>query len=313
MLNFFQRIIDAENLAKHGVFNPDEVIIVQESPQVSPESLVINTNGEDYELTSEKFAAAIKKLRNHYIFPEIYELPFIEYVDPKIKFRSISPVDVDLVSGPKEQQINFLPSEENYYDSETGHLFFFNNKIKCDEQLQNHFASGRKIAIKIDSDQNLVWLTTHEYDALSKWEECLSRFERKISLIDEIMKKADQIETENIRESGIFKHLPFDVVGAVKINLSGLSARSDGSGFKRNTVKHLLILENPMHEYSNADSIYRGSVLCSSQKGRHMGLGSSYDFNYAAQSIEESGITCKSCISKLKTLLKKHMPQDASL
>ncbi|EOZ8645415.1 hypothetical protein ACQWTT_001166 [Acinetobacter baumannii] len=312
MLNFFQKIIDAENIVKHGVFNPDEVIKLQEAAHIRPESLIIKTDGEEYELSSATFKSAVTKLRNNLIFPDISDLPYIEFVDPKISFRQLSTVvDQGLLDDLAQHKIIPLPTEKNRYDLETGTLFFSNHPIKCDEDLNSHLASGRKIVLMINSEQNLVWLTTHEYDAFNKWQDCLADYERKIKLIDQTMKNAQELKSENIRQKGIFKDLPFDVVGAVKINLSGLTERSDGTGRKRNTVKHLLILQKPMHEYSDANSMYHGSVLCSPQKGRHMGLGPSFSLNYAAQSVEDSGITCKTCLSKLKTLLKKHNSQDS--
>lgn len=107
-------------------------------------------------------------------------------------------------------------------------------------------------------------------------------------------------------DNGILQKLPFDVILGYKVNLSGLSARSAGNGVKRNTVIHLLRLHKLFHEYTTIDDMYSATPICGTQKGRHFGMQVYYSQKLNGATLEDTGITCKTCLRKLGKMLKEH-------
>lgn len=310
--NFLRKTVakwqNDHNERVYGLFNENEVIHLQPVNHIekNPEAIEINSNGVSYPLTLKEFNDAVKKCRNNLAFPNTTTLPYKKFQAPLIYFRVLASVadKADLISNPETKKIDYVPSTQNKYNTETRCIAYFGHEFPVEEHLHDYISSGRKIAIKVDSDNNLVWLTSYEESAFNAWEEEKRLYQQKIDDIHEIMEKAKSLKMGKITQNGVFKDLPFDVVLGYKVNLSGLSARSAGNGTKRNTVIHAIALDRPLHEFRNLDETNNLPPICGKQQGCHFGMQVYYSQKLSAETLEEAGITCKSCLSRIKKLLK---------
>ncbi len=289
----------------HGVYDQNEVIELKTLDTESPDTINVNIGGQSREVTKAEYDTAVNKLRSNYIFPEITVFPVLSVVNPNIKLNVLKNVGdlTDLVNNPLTTKEIYIPNENHQYCFETNCISYFGHTFPVDDNLKAHFLSGRKIAILINSNKDLVWLKSHEYVVLQTWGAKKAIYQERVDRIAQVIEQASKLPVTNLRETGIFANLSFDVVGVQKINISGLSESSFGDGRKSNTVNHLLVLPKPLQNYTNKEQLFIGSPLCGPQQGKNMGLGEAFGVNYAAQSLEESGITCKACLKKMKVLL----------
>lgn len=311
MEGFFRQTLanwqNTHNQRVYGVFNENEVIHLQpvDHADDNPEAVEICSNGVSYQLTLKAFREAIKKCRNNLIFKSTTTLPSKKYQAPLIYFRVLANVadKANLISNPETKKIDYVPSTQNTYDAETRCITYFGHNFPVNDPLHDYISSGRKIVIKVDSDNNLVWLTSHEESAFNAWEEEKRLYQIKMDKVHEIMETAKSLKTDKITQHGVFKNLPFDVVLGYKVNLSGLSARSSGNGTKRNTVIHAIALDKPLDEYMNLEETNNLPPICGKQQGRHFGMQVYYSQKLSAETLEDAGITCKSCLSRMKKML----------
>ncbi|HFG7030834.1 TPA: hypothetical protein ACGIK9_003333 [Acinetobacter baumannii] len=303
---FFSKLQNNE----HGEFNEEEIIHLIPLENPSPvENISIQTKGYNYIVTSEQFDNAIKTLRKVGIFPSLTCLPQMGYQDPGLKFRTlyIPHEDFDLITKLKERHVEYVPNDNHPYDSATCYLKLFGIPIQVPEEVHDRFIKNRKIAVQINSNNEVVWLTSYEYNAYQKYECEVYNYKNAVNTVHEILLRANEIAYKNSQvnlKSKLLTKLPFDAIGAYKINLSGLSASSNGCGSKRNTVIHLVGVNGPMESYSSLDTLLaENAPLCGKQKGRHMGL-QHHSIDRHAESLDELGVTCKACLAKIKQILK---------
>jgi hypothetical protein len=292
----------------YGEYNESEVINLEPLAHIdeNPEAIEIHSHGESYHLKLNEFQEAIKKCRNNLVFPSRTTLPYKTHKSPLIYFRVLTSVAgiEDLISNPKTKVVEHIPSNENKYNPETRCIEYFGHNIPVTIHLHDYIISGRKIAVKVDSDGNLVWLTSYEESAFNGWEEKVRLYQNAMDSVHEIMETAKGLKAEKIGENGVFKNLPYDVILGYKVNLSGLSACSSGSGTKRNTVIHAIALDKPLHEFRNLEETNNLPPICGKQQGRHFGMQVFYSQKLSGETLEDTGITCKSCLSRMRKMLK---------
>lgn len=301
---------DRKNQLFHGDYNESEVIHLTQIPTPEKiETVEITVDSKSYEVNGLQVTKAIIKLREAMIKLPYRGLPFMAVEKPQIEWRILTTLEdqLPLSTFLRTQLSSPFPSKENQYDTDTKTINYFGYSFTATDEIHERILSGRKISLKVIGQQ-LHWLTSYECDAYEEWEGHVNEFNDKALKIHTIMETAYASSTSHYRLGGILEDLPYDVVGAVKVNLSGLSEKSWGDGNKRNTVTHIKILDEPIGEMESFDydsrSNLKGSVLCSEQKGRNMGLSYAH-LNYKAKTLEDVGITCSHCLRKFKTILKK--------
>jgi len=294
----------------HGVFDESKVIHLEPLNNIdeNPEAIMVHSHGQSYPVKLTEFQDAIKKSRNNLIFPSRTTLPFKTHQNPLIYFRVLVNVsDIqDLINNPQTAKIDYIPSDANQYNPESRCIAYFGHNIPVNEVIHNYITKGSKIAVKVDANGDLVWLTSYEEAALNVWEEKVRVYQTQMDQVHEIMETAKSLKTKKRTDNGILQKLPFDVLLGYKVNLSGLSACSSGNGLKRNSVIHLVPLDKEFHEYRTIDEAINNAPICGSQKGRHFGMQVYYSQKLSGTTLEDTGITCKTCLRKLRKMLKEH-------
>lgn len=314
MLDFLNRTMENERIRTqqriYGVYDEAQKIELEKVPHIdeNSEAIMVSSEGKTYPVKLTELQDAIKKCRNHLVFPSRKTLPFKTYQNPLIYFRVLTSVaDIqDLINNPLTAKVDHIPSDQNEYHSDSRCIAYFDHKIPVTDTIHDYISKGSKIAVKVDSNGNLVWLTSYENSAYDAWEEQVRIYQSQMDEVHNILETAKSFNNEKCTDNGVLQKLPFDVILGYKVNLSGLSARSAGNGVKRNSVIHLLALHKPYHEYETVDEMCRTSPICGPQKGRHFGMQMYYSQKLSGTTLEDTGITCKTCLSKLRKMLKDH-------
>jgi hypothetical protein len=165
--------------------------------------------------------------------------------------------------------------------------------IKDTEELFEHLTSGH-LAYMTVSGMSPAWMTVPEYNALVQYRVFDREFDAAIESWRDL--KADiertKITLRTAEQHADLENLPFEWYTDVKQVLSGLSERSDGNGMKRNSVEHILLLEDFK---KGRLSRKKHDYLCSPKKVSNWSIRDRY---------EKSEVTCKSCLSRAETLIK---------
>lgn len=314
MFDFLNRTIENDRIRTqqrvYGVYDENQVIHLEQVSNIdeNPEAIMLSSEGKTYPVKLTELQDAIKKCRNHLVFPQRTTLPFKTHQNPLIYFRVLKNVsDIqDLVDNPQAAKVDYIPNAQNQYHADLRCIEYFGHKVPVSDVLHNYISNGSKIAIKVDKNGDLVWLTSYEESALSAWEEKVRLYQTQMDDVHKILETAKSFNTEKRTDNGILQNLPYDVILGYKVNLSGLSASSAGNGVKRNTVIHLMPLHKPFHEYTTIEEMYSTTPICGPQKGRHFGMQVYYSQKLNAETLEDTGITCKSCLSKLRKMLRNN-------
>lgn len=314
MFDFLNSTIENDRIRTqqrvYGVYDENQVIHLEQVSNIdeNPEAIMLSSEGKTYPVKLTELQDAIKKCRNHLVFPQRTTLPFKTHQNPLIYFRVLKNVsDIqDLVDNPQAAKVDYIPNAQNQYHADLRCIEYFGHKVPVSDVLHDYISNGSKIAIKVDKNGDLVWLTSYEESALSAWEEKVRLYQTQMDDVHKILETAKSFNTEKRTDNGILQNLPYDVILGYKVNLSGLSASSAGNGVKRNTVIHLMALHKPLHEYTSIEEMHSTNPICGPQKGRHFGMQMYYSQNLSGATLEDTGITCKTCLSKLRKILKDH-------
>ena len=165
--------------------------------------------------------------------------------------------------------------------------------IKDTQELHEHLTSGH-LAYMTVSGMSPAWMTVPEYNALVQYRVFDREFDAEIESWRDL--KADieraKINLRTAEQHADLENLPFEWYTDVKQVLSGLSERGNGSGMKRNSVEHILLLEDFK---KGRLSRKKHDYLCSPKKVSNWSIRDRY---------EKSEVTCKACLSRAETLIK---------
>lgn len=314
MFEFLNRTLENHRIQQqqriYGVYDESQVIHLEQIKDIdeNPEAIMLSSEGKTYPVKLTELQDAIKKCRNHLVFPQRTTLTFKTHQNPLIYFRVLKNVsDIqDLVDNPQAAKVDYIPNAQNQYHADLRCIEYFGHQVPVSDVIHDYISNGSKIAIKVDKNGDLVWLTSYEESALSEWEEKVHLYQAQMDEVHKILETAKSFNTEKRTDNGILQKLPYDVILGYKVNLSGLSERSAGNGVKRNTVIHLMPLHKPFHEYTTIEEMYSTTPICGPQKGRHFGMQVYYSQKLNGETLEDTGITCKSCLSKLRKMLKNN-------